>query len=205
MAPNSYPSNWPPRRTIPLPAFSVSYPWIKQMNAPMPSPAPQPAQLSTVYPYIAAGPSAIPFDMRKNPRKSNRDQFLQHHLYSLFSHPVKQVRLVSQDFPWPIDLKDDWIVCGRVWEVVYAELQKEITPIEWAMATDKQRAKILKAKQHREYKSGNNNLRPLRIDWLGETTMFAGLEKDEAFTGQLTMPGNKENMDTWVIRFTKRP
>lgn len=144
------------------------------------------------------------FDLRKEPRKANRDAFMQHCNYSILGQTVRTLRLVCKDFPWPIEIENEWVTCGVVWLSVYAALQHPITESEWAMASEKQRDKIKRAVRHREAESGNNDMKPKRIDWLGDVTVFAGLVRDDTFVKQVTMPGRKDTVDTWVVRLSAR-
>ena len=144
------------------------------------------------------------FDMRKEPRKSNKDAYKQHCNYSILGQALRNVRLVCKDFPWPIEIKEEWVTCGAVWQSVYTALQQPITESEWAMASEKQRDRIRRAVRHREAESGNNDMKPRRIDWLGDATVFAGLVRDDAFVKQVTMPGRKDSADTWVIQLAAR-
>ena len=167
----------------------------------------EPAPPGLLNPFVAATPGGTPitFDMSKEPRKAKREEYLQHYRYSLFSEPTKNVRLVCKDFPWEIVIEDERVVCGTVWERIYHELQEPMTPFEWAAAGGKGRKKIDRAVRHREASSGNNGLKPRRIDWLGENTVFGGLERDGEFVKGLTLPGEEDDdMDTWVIRFSRR-
>lgn len=206
---------------VPLPAQVGGYPWINTVPAPMParkivmSPLraccshatlTEPAPPGVVYPFIAANTqtTAVPFDMRKDPSRSAPTEYARHNRYSLFSQPVRHLRLVSREFPWVIEIADEWVTCGTVWMRVYTALQEYLTEIEWALASEERRRKIEKAVKHREAESGNRDLRPRRIDWLGEKTMFAGLEKDEQFVKQMKMPGQKQDVDTWIIRLDRR-
>ena len=144
------------------------------------------------------------FDLRKDPRRASPQEFYRHSGWSLFSQPVKHARFVCRDFPWPVEIRDEWVTCGVVWEKIYHTLQEYITETEWAMASDAQRHKIERAVRFREAESGNRDLKPRRIDWLGETTVFNGLQKDNRFVREVSIPGKKENMDTWVIRLARR-
>ncbi|KAJ3535951.1 hypothetical protein NM688_g6905 [Phlebia brevispora] len=180
----------------------TGYPWIVHA---MPTPeVARPAPSGVLYPYIAANRTPIPFDLRKNPRRARQQEFLQHHHYSLFSQPVREMRLVCKDFPWPIEIKDEWILCGTVWQRIYDTLQEYITDSEWAIASHERRGKIYRAVRWREAETGNRNMKPRRIDWLGEKTIFAGLLKDEAFVQEIAMPGHQESMDTWIIKLSRR-
>ena len=162
-----------------------------------------PAPPGMLYPFIAVGGIPVLFDLRKDPRRANRHEFERHDRYSLFSQPVKNVRLVCKDFPWPIEIKDEWVVCGTIWEKVYNELQVYITESEWALASEEVRRRIDRAVRFREAETGNRELRPRRIDWLGEKTLFAGLERDNAYVQSAALPGKREMVDTWVIRLDK--
>lgn len=156
---------------------------------------PEPAPRGILYPSIAAGDSVILFDMRKDPSQSKRDEYLRHHRYSIFSNAVKHIRLVCKDFPWQIEIHDEWITCGTIWKRLYGELQEYITEAEWTMMNESRQEVVKKAMKLREAETGIMEMRPKRIDWL-DKPMFGGLEKDESFVQRVTWSG-KEAVETW--------
>jgi len=64
---------------------------------------------------------------------------------------------------------------------------------------DDLREKIERAARKREEKDNDKRLK--RIDWLGDTTLFKGLEKDEEFERQRLLPCAQACPETWVVRF----
>lgn len=163
-----------------------------------------PAPSGALYSYIAANGLPVRLDLRKNPRRANPIDFQQHFGYSLFSQPVREIRLVCRSFPWPIELRGELVLCGIVWSTLYETLQENLTDSEWAMASESRRKIIDRAVRLREAESGNRNMKPKRIDWLGEKTVFAGLERDDNFVQEIAMPERQYSIDTWVIRMENR-
>jgi len=43
-----------------------------------------------------------------------------------------------------------------------------------------------------------------RIDYLGENTLFAGLEKNDSYADGMLMPETKNGAETWVAKFNDR-
>ncbi|KAG1860729.1 hypothetical protein DFJ58DRAFT_778675, partial [Suillus subalutaceus] len=71
------------------------------------------------------------------------------------------------------------------------------------VAVDKTRKEAIeKAAKSRQEKDKINRLK--RIDWLGDTSMFEGLEKDKEFEKKRHLPGSESVAETWVVRFGKR-
>lgn len=157
-----------------------------------------------LYSFIAASGTPVRFDLRKEPRNANRDEFYRHQGYSVLSQPVKCIRLLCREFPWPIEIMNERVTCGTVWTRIHAVLQEPITASEWTMASPDKQKQIEKARQRRAAETRDRDGTPRRIDWLGEMTVFVGLEKDDRLVRQMTMPGMRGNgIDTWVIRLTK--
>lgn len=156
----------------------------------------------TIYPHIAAGLSAAPFDLRKKPREYDPGQYDRHSRYSVFLQPTRRIRLVCKNFPWTIEIKDEWVYCARIWDAIYHSLQKPISKSEWALIAhdEEKKSEIKRARDKRLEQHRDEDTRPKRIDWLGEMTLFRGLERDEAFAKRILLPGKDENMETCVIR-----
>lgn len=159
-----------------------------------------------IYPHIAAGRSPVPFDLRVKPREYDPDEYERHSRYSIFLQPTKRLRLICKNFPWTIEIKDEWVHCARVWDAIYDALQKPIKASEWALiAHDESKIREIKrAARKRLDKDENEDPRPKRIDWLDEMTLFRGLERDEAFAKAVLIPGKEEDVETCVIRLDSR-
>ena len=68
-------------------------------------------------------------------------------------------------------------------------------------AHDENKAKEIKrARDKRLEQNPEDDVRPKRIDWLGDMTLFRGLERDDAFAKRILLPGKDEDMETCVIR-----
>jgi len=82
-------------------------------------------------------------------------------------------------------------------------LQEPIADSEWGIAVNDKSKKdtIEKAAKARHEK--DKDVRLKRIDWLGETTAFKGLERDEEFEKKRLLPGTQARKETWVIKFGK--
>ncbi|KAJ3557132.1 hypothetical protein NM688_g1639 [Phlebia brevispora] len=116
--------------------------------------------------------------------------------------PVKEVRLVCHRFPWEIFIKKKThLTYGDVWGAVWSKLQSDLEQPLWTVADNSRQSKILRAVQRREKQLGKRDLQALRIDWLGEATLFAGLQKPELIAPR--MPGVSKDIATWSIRLEK--
>lgn len=82
-------------------------------------------------------------------------------------------------------------------------LQEPIVDSEWGIVVHDRAKKetIEKAVKTRCEKDKDARLK--RIDWLGETTAFKGLERDEEFEKKRLLPGTQTCKETWVIKFGK--
>ncbi|KAI0684722.1 hypothetical protein BC835DRAFT_1292396 [Cytidiella melzeri] len=151
---------------------------------------------------MAVGQGSVAFDLRKPPREYEPQEYDHHSRYSVFLQPKNRLRLVCKNFPWTIEIKDEWVYCSLVWDVMYEALQKPIKSSEWALIAhdESKRQEINKARRKRLERYREDDLRPKRIDWLGEMTLFRGLYCDEAFVRNVLLPGKDEWMETCVIR-----
>lgn len=62
------------------------------------------------------------------------------------------------------------------------------------------RKRILRAAKKRQ-QAGDPDRRLKRIDWLGDATVFKGLDHDAEFAKARLMPGQEQYPETWVIKF----
>jgi len=67
---------------------------------------------------------------------------------------------------------------------------------------DDLRERIERAARKREEKDNDKRLK--RIDWLGDNTLFKGLEKDEPFEKLRLLPRAEACLETWVVRLGGR-
>lgn len=61
--------------------------------------------------------------------------------------------------------------------------------------------KAAKKRMEAEPPANHDDRRMKRIDYLGEATLFKGLEKDEEYIKKRQMPGDKGCSETWVVKF----
>lgn len=158
----------------------------------------------TLHPCIDGNGMTLVFDVRDSPRAA-LSEYGRFAGYSLFPEPVRDLRLVSRDFPWPIEIRNEVVMCGTVWERLHASLKKPLTEAEWALVCldrEKKRAVEQAMRRRVERGAGEENV-PLRVDYLGENTLFMGLEKDEAYVESVLLPG-KRKVETWVIKMGRR-
>ena len=116
---------------------------------------------------------------------------------------MTHLRLISKEFPWIIDCKGDSpIRCETVWDALYLGLQQPILDAEWALIISigkKKQKEVEAAAKKRLASSTDKQLK--RIDYLGEATLFKGLEKDDDFAKLRLLPGDKSIPETWVVKF----
>lgn len=67
----------------------------------------------------------------------------------------KQVRLISRDFPWAIDIspepgaKEQVVTCLGVLSALHAALQRPLSDTEWGIATEDKHASLIRARDRR--------------------------------------------------------
>jgi len=93
--------------------------------------------------------------------------------------PTFKILVVSKAFPWPIVIcapVGSVVTCSTIFEELYEQLQRQVRGVEWAIVTvDKTWKEAEKAAKSRQAKDKVNRLK--RIDWLGDKTVFEGLER----------------------------
>ncbi|KAG1808700.1 uncharacterized protein BJ212DRAFT_1382660 [Suillus subaureus] len=153
--------------------------------------------------------SGMRYDVRKPTQEGIASSTWQQisHLPALLDVPTFNILIISKAFPWSIVIRapaGSVVTCGAIFEELHKQLQRHIEDSEWGtVAVDKTRREaIQKAAKSRQEKDKVNRLK--RVDWLGDTSMFEGLEKDKEFEKQRHLPGNANVTETWVVRFGKR-
>lgn len=117
--------------------------------------------------------------------------------------PTYHIRLISKAFPWSIEIKSTTpITCAAVWDALHSALQENIADSEWGMLAGekKLRETIEKAAKKRGQSDADKALK--RIDWLGDATIFRGLEKVEDFQKIRLLPGSDLVAETWVVKMS---
>ena len=157
-----------------------------------------------LHPCIDARGVPLLFDARECPRRA-----LPEHArfagWSVFPEPVRDLRLVARAFPWPIEIRSETVMCGTIWERVYNSLRTAVTEAEWALvcADPAKKRAVERAMRRRIERDPTSGDHPLRIDYLGDETMFMGLEKDETYVESVLLPG-KRKVETFVIKMGRR-
>ncbi|KAG8790455.1 hypothetical protein FRC12_011835 [Ceratobasidium sp. 428] len=107
--------------------------------------------------------------------------------FSMATFPrVKRIRIICRNHPWLMEVSNDTgVTVGDVCDRLYTEHQKHMSSAEWETAVPTLKRQMTKAYQwNRSTNPGapggimGEGLR--RIDWLMQTTHFAGLVEDRA-------------------------
>jgi len=131
-------------------------------------------------PILQVG-SGMRYDIRKPPQEGIAPSTSQQiSSVPALKVPTFKILIVSKAFPWPIVIRapvGSVVTCGTIFEELYKQLQRQVGGVEWAMVTvDKTwKEAIEKAAKSRQAKDKVNRLK--RIDWLGDNTVFEGLER----------------------------
>jgi hypothetical protein len=112
---------------------------------------------------------------------------------------TNQIRLYSKSFPWSIDIRSTTpITCEDVWDAIYTALQEPIADSEWGLIiADKDRKIIIETAMSSR---GGPDMHMKRVDWLGDRTMFKGLEQDDDFQKARLVPGTVSCSDTYLVK-----
>lgn len=156
-------------------------------------------------PILAADTTLLRYDVRNKPK----DTILSTTYYSnchtpCLGTPASHIRLISQAFPWTIEVKSTQgsVTCELIWDAIHFGLQEPLADSEWGIAVmDRDRREtILNAARKREDKDKDSRLK--RIDWLGDTTLFRGLEQDGEFDKLRLLPRGQGCPETWVVKLS---
>jgi len=154
-------------------------------------------------PILAADTTLLRFDVKKKPRT----EILASTYYTNQHSPatdkgVTHLRLISKAFPWTIDIISQVpITCEAVWDALFTGLQEFIADSEWGLIVGdkKRRAAVEKAAKKRMEAEHTTDKRLKRIDYLGDDTLFKGLEQDEDYQKLRLLPGEAPCPDTWIV------
>lgn len=156
-------------------------------------------------PILAADTTLLRYDVRNKPKETILSSTYYSNCHTpCLGTPTSHIRLISKAFPWTIDVKSAHgsITCELIWDAIYFGLQEPLADSEWGIAVvDKDRREsILKAAKKREEKDKDSLLK--RIDWLGDTTLFRGLEQDGEFEKARLLPRGQGCPETWVVKLS---
>lgn len=159
---------------------------------------------------LAIDSTYLLYDVRKKPKDAIPDDIYEKHKdVSVTSRPIVHMRIISEYFPWKIDVKIasqdiTGIRVRDVWKALYSQLQEPISESEWSilgmrdLLTSDKRESILRSAKRRGEKAN----KVYRIDWLGSRTKFCGLYRDEATEKRLLLPSAPNCTETWVANFS---
>ncbi|KAK0213320.1 hypothetical protein DFS33DRAFT_1370584 [Desarmillaria ectypa] len=160
---------------------------------------------ASLHPILAVDTTLLRYDLRKKAHSSIlANAYYTNAQVPATITPVMIMRLVSQDFPWTIDIKSTLpITVEVIWDALHAAMQEDIMDSEWGVIVcdKKLRATVERAAKKRIEAEGKESSKKMkRIDWLGENTCLKGLDRDEGFEKLRLLPGDKDCVDTWVVR-----
>ncbi|KAJ8507059.1 hypothetical protein ONZ45_g10516 [Pleurotus djamor] len=166
------------------------------------------AKYPTLNPILASDTTLLRFDIRKKPVTDilQTTYYSNRYLPALESR-AKNMRLISKAFPWAIDIVSPTpITCEMVWDALHMGLQEAMADSEWGIlatsdSTKSVREKIEKSAKKRSEGAGEDG-KYKRIDWLGETVFFKGLEKDADFEKLRSSPILKPCAETWIVKLS---
>ncbi|KAF8149456.1 hypothetical protein B0H34DRAFT_733772 [Crassisporium funariophilum] len=155
-------------------------------------------------PTLAEDTTHLRFDIRQKPSNTilTSTYYSNRHAVAL-AKPTTHMRLVSKAFPWQIDIKSPAnITCEDVWESLYMALQEPIADSEWGfiIKDKKHKETVENAAKKRVESDPNADKRPKRIDYLGDNTLFRGLDKDDDFVKLRLLPHSPGCAETWMIK-----
>lgn len=152
-----------------------------------------------LHPMLAVDTSRVRYDVRKHPPPDLLHGPIGSTPALSYSPPA--MRILSHAFPWTLQVHAP-VSCGVIYEGLYRMLQEPIEDSEWGIAILNQARK--ETIEWAARASTRRNKPYKRIHWLGEKTVFVGLEKDEKLERSRLLPGMEPCPETWVARFESR-
>ena len=160
----------------------------------------------SLHPILAADTTLARIDVRFHPSTEaaipNATYYAYRHAHALATQ-ASHIRLISKDFPWSVDIKTTGhpVTCDDVWNALYAALQQPLADSEWgALSHDPSNARKVQkaAKQRQSEVDKDKNLK--RVDWVTDSFIFRGLEKDDDFAKRRLAYVDNECEETWVVK-----
>ncbi|KAG6919360.1 hypothetical protein DXG01_006909 [Tephrocybe rancida] len=145
----------------------------------------------TLYFLLAADSTRLQWDVRRPPTDIHASTFFSSRHIAAMQTATRKFRIISKAFPWTIDIDlPVTITCEMVWDAIYQGLQEPIADSEWGLILNikKQRDVVERAAAKRREANKDDDKPLRRIDYLGETTMFKGLDRDEDFAKMRLLP-----------------
>lgn len=134
---------------------------------------------------------------------SNATYYAYRHAHATVTQ-ASHVRLISKDFPWSIDIKTPGhpVTCDDVWGALHAALQQPLADSEWgALSHDPSKArKVQKSAKQRQTEIDKEKKGLKRVDWVADSYIFRGLEKDDEFAKRRLAYIDGECDETWLVK-----
>ncbi|PPR05900.1 hypothetical protein CVT24_006641 [Panaeolus cyanescens] len=203
--PYAHPGGW-----FPPSAHSPTFGHLPHPPQPGPAQAASTQPVSSRYPNInpalAADTTLMRFDVGIKPSQTIlAGSFFQQRHSPVFKSKTTHMRILSAQFPWQIDIMispEDEMTCEHVWNALYNALQQPLADSEWGfIVQDSKRLELVKnAIKKRTDGNAKADKTPKRIDYLGDATLFRGLEKDDEFAKTRLLPGAPPCKETWMVK-----
>lgn len=95
------------------------------------------------------------------------------------------------------------VTCDDVWNALYTALQEPMADSEWGfLSHDSSKAKKVQkaAKQRQSEISKDKGFGMKRVDWIADSHIFRGLEKDDEFAKRRLAYVDSECEETWLVK-----
>lgn len=197
--PAPYPYYVPPTGYPPYPYGAWPYPappqhWMLPAN-------------SGPHPVLSTTPAVMPYNVELHPREAIPKAYQTVGTHPMLPHSApNRIQVISKAFPWTIEIQGiQAVTCKDLWKSLYHHLQQPITDVDWAhIVRDESLRRAVRKAYEKRVKPEHRSSSPMRrIDYLGNYTLFIGLEKDDAYVQNTLIPGAKKVQETWVARFMK--
>ncbi|PPQ92979.1 hypothetical protein CVT25_000180 [Psilocybe cyanescens] len=156
-------------------------------------------------PVLAEDTTLLRYDTKVEPSSAIVPSTFHAHRHELaLRNPTTKLRLISRSLPWQIDIPSHKnVTCEDIWNALYKNLQEPIRDSEWGfIIRDKNLRETVESAMKRRCEANRNAERHAkRIDFLGDVTLFRGLEKDDELAKLRCMPGETQWQETWAVKF----
>jgi len=166
----------------------------------------KPRDHPNLHPILAADTTLARVDVRFDPSSEAAVQNATYYAYRHAHATAAQsshLRLISNDFPWLIDIKTNGhpVTCDDVWSALYAALQQPLADSEWGVLShDPSKAKKVQKAIRQRQSEIDKDKGLKRVDWLADSHIFRGLEKDVGFAKRRLAYADSECDETWVVK-----
>jgi len=165
---------------------------------------PQSAKYPGLNPVLADDTTLLRYDTKVKPPSTIQGPiYLTHRHEPALRKETKHMRIISKSFPWQIDIITPInVTVEDVWMSVYTALQQPIVDSEWGFIIKEKDARATVEKFMKKRLDADKTAEKVarRIDYLGDCTLFRGLEKDDEFAQARLVPFSKKCDETWVIK-----